>query len=83
MINDKIINTVYYPGSTIPLTSAQLAKEAGPGMRESDYPERISGKQCGCANGGKFTLLPTRHPAVQSGGKRYMVCRICGESSHL
>ena len=83
MSNDKTVNMVYYPGSAVPMTNAQLAKEGGIGLTEADFPERILGSHCSCANGGKFTLLPERHPMVKSGGKRYMICRVCGETSHL
>ena len=76
---------MFYQGGSIPLTRKQLADEAGFNIRESDYPARISGSgHCGCKNGGEFELLPKDDPAVtESGGKRYMQCRICGGWSHL
>jgi hypothetical protein len=79
-----IINKVFYPGSDVPLTPKQLADEAGPPLRESDYlPSRISGRHCDCKSGGEFELLPKDHPDVVAGEKRYMQCRICGGWSHL
>lgn len=83
MKNDSIVNQVFYPGSIVPLTPAQLANEAGPGMTAADYPGRILGRHCSCSNGGKFTLLAKTHPLVKSGEKRYIICRICNECSHL
>jgi hypothetical protein len=83
MGNNMIINKVYYPGSDVPLMPCQLAAEAGPHMRASDYPARITGKHCDCKDGGEFVLLPRVHPDVVAGGKRYMTCRKCGCASHL
>jgi len=77
------INKVFYRGCAIPLTPKQLAAEAGFNFVESDYPKRISGQLCVCPNGGEFDLFPKNHPAVIEGGKRYMRCWICGETSHL
>jgi len=79
-----VIGRVFYKGDNIPLTPAQLAKEAGPRLFESDFPERVSGHgHCDCEDGGDFELLPSDDPAVVEGGKRYMQCRICGGCSHL
>ena len=80
-----VINTVFYYGTNIPLKPKQLAEEAGVNFKESDYPARISGSgHCRCKNGGEFDLLPKDDPdVIASGGKRYMVCRKCGSSSHL
>ena len=50
---------------------------------------RLSGHHCSCGvseNGfsnGQFDLLPLDDEAVVTGGKAYMVCRICGDASHL
>jgi hypothetical protein len=45
---------------------------------------RIGGRgHCDCVNGGEFDLLPLDDEAVQEGGKRYMVCRVCQGWSHL
>ena len=84
MNNSTIINKVYHPGSDIPLTPKELAKEAGFNFRASDFPDRISGSgHCDCKEGGEFELLPKDDPAVVEGQKRYMQCRICGGWSHL
>ena len=83
MDNSTAENRVFFRGSNIPLTPKQLAKEAGSGLQESDYPERITGQLCDCAASGEFELLPKDDPAVVEGGKRYMECRICGGRSHL
>ena len=84
IVGTTVINKVFYRGSNIPLMPKQLAAEAGFNFLESDYPYRISGKMCDCENGGEFDLFPKDHPAViESGGKRYMRCWICGEISHL
>jgi hypothetical protein len=80
---ESIVNEVYYPDGNTQLTPFQLAQEAGSQFRASDYPERITGKMCDCVNGGKFELLPKNHPDVIEGGKRYMICRVCGGYSHL
>ncbi len=79
----QIVNKVFYPDMEVPLIPWQLAVEAGPPMRVSDYPARISGKHCNCPDGGEFILLPRNHPDVLAGGKRYMTCRKCGCTSHL
>jgi len=79
-----VIGRVFYKGDSIPLTLAQLAKEAGPFLKVSDFPERVSGRgHCDCEGGGDFELLSADDPAVVEGGKRYMRCRICGGISHL
>lgn len=84
MAESKIVNVVYYPGQTTPLTPKQLTKEAGVGIMESEFPARIEGNQCDCTDGGFFTLLPANHPdVISSGGKRYMECRVCKQRSHL
>ena len=85
MNGTTVINKVFYYKTNIILTPKQLAQEAGFNFEESDYPERISGSgHCRCANGGEFDLLPKNDPTnVESGGKRYMRCRKCGEHSHL
>lgn len=84
MSSAAVINRVYYPGSDVPLTPMQLAREAGPMFRLSDFPARISGSgHCDCKNGGDFVLLPKDDPAVVEGRKRYMQCRVCGCWSHL
>lgn len=44
---------------------------------------RIVGDMCDCGGEGVFELLPLEDEAVQEGGKRYMVCTVCGVSSHL
>jgi hypothetical protein len=84
MNNTLIINKVFHKGGSIPLTPKELAEEAGRFFTESDYPYRISGRQCECRNGGEFELLPKDDPSfASSGGKRYMQCRKCGGWSHL
>ena len=51
---------------------------------KSDYDlSRINGNLCDCNGNGQFILLPSTHEAVLEGGKLYMVCRRCGDSSHL
>lgn len=45
--------------------------------------ERIEGDLCYCDGDGVFDLLPLTDEAVIEGGKRYMICRKCGLSSHL
>ena len=50
---------------------------------------RLGGCHCSCGvnekgfSNGQFDLLPLDDEAVISGGKAYMVCRVCGGISHL
>lgn len=79
----QIINQVFLPGKSVPLTSEQIAQEAGSNFKPSDIPARITGRLCDCQDGGEFTLIPADHPDVIEGGKRYMKCRKCGAYGHL
>lgn len=54
-----------------------------PSCIKSFVMNRLGGHLCDCPEGGDFDLLPVDDPAVQEGGKRYMVCRKCGLYSHL
>lgn len=53
------------------------------------YGERLKGTHCNCGTDsegyskGEFVLLPLNDEAVVEGGKAYMVCKICNQSSHL
>ena len=44
---------------------------------------RLNGNHCDCGADGDFVLLPTTHPDVKEGCKRYMQCQRCGGWSHL
>lgn len=86
------MNKVYLPGKKVPATPEELAKAANAitvanPFSPSDFTgenSRIAGAgHCYCGGNGEFELLPLYDEAVKSGGKRYMVCRICGGVSHL
>lgn len=86
------MNKVFYKGGHIPLTPAQLAKEANaiysrPVFCPEDFEgtdSRIAGiGHCDCNNDAEFELLPINDISVIEGQKRYMVCRKCGGISHL
>jgi hypothetical protein len=84
MNETEITNRVYYPGSDVPLTPLQLARETDYAFGVCGFPGRLSGSGfCDCAGGGEFELYPKDDPDVISGGKRYMKCRVCGGVSHL
>lgn len=85
-------NLVYEKDSNIPMTPQELADAANAittshPFTAADFAgpkSRIAGAgHCDCGGNGKFELLPINHPDVQEGGKRYMICRICGGVSHL
>jgi hypothetical protein len=68
-----------------PLDPIQLeaAWNEGRSKQQTYELSRLEGTHCNCDGAGEFVLLPINHPAVVSGGKRYMECRKCALTSHL
>ena len=86
------MNKIFKEGSNIPLTPTEIAAAANAITRNKPFTaemfdgqnSRIAGNGHGYCNGNcEFVLLPLYDTAVKEGGKRYMVCRKCGASSHL
>ena len=86
------MNKVFVKNTNVEMTPKMLAAAANAITDCKPFTEemfkgpnsRIQGAGHGyCNNNCEFELLPVYDEVVQSGGKRYMVCRKCGAISHL